>query len=61
MSRVYLVRHEPDKNLHRFYQMFVTPGLLDEWSLIREWGLFNQKTKKDHTKNFSSTFLYETS
>jgi predicted DNA-binding WGR domain protein len=38
MSHVYLVRHEPDKNLHRFYQMFVTPGLLDEWSLIREWG-----------------------
>ena len=24
--------------MHRFYQMFVTPGLLGEWSLIREWG-----------------------
>ncbi len=24
--------------MHRFYQMHVTPGLFDEWSLIREWG-----------------------
>ena len=38
MSHIYLVRHEPDRNLHRFYQMFVTPGIFEEWSLIREWG-----------------------
>ena len=24
--------------MHRFYQMFVTPGLFDDWSLVREWG-----------------------
>lgn len=24
--------------MHRFYQMFVTPGLFDDWSLIKEWG-----------------------
>ncbi len=33
MNHVYLEHHDPDKNLHRFYQMFVTPGLFDEWSL----------------------------
>ena len=38
MDRIYLVRHDAAKNMHRFYQMFVTPGLLGEWSLIREWG-----------------------
>ncbi len=27
MNHIYLERHDPDKNLHRFYQMFVTP----EW------------------------------
>lgn len=38
MDRIYLERHDPDKNLHRFYQMFVTPGIFGDWSLVREWG-----------------------
>ena len=38
MDRIYLVWHDAAKNMHRFYQMFVTPGLLSDWSLIREWG-----------------------
>jgi predicted DNA-binding WGR domain protein len=38
MNRIYLVRHDADKNMHRFYQMFLAQGLLGEWSLIREWG-----------------------
>lgn len=38
MYHIYMERHDPDKNLHRFYQLFVTPGLLGDWSLVREWG-----------------------
>lgn len=38
MSRIYLERHDSDKNLHRFYQMYVTPGIFGDWSLVREWG-----------------------
>ena len=38
MSHIYLEHHNPDKNLHRFYQLFVTPGLFGDWSLVREWG-----------------------
>jgi len=38
MNRAYLERHDDDKNMHRFYQMYVAPGLFDDWSLIREWG-----------------------
>ena len=38
MYHIYLERHDATKNLHRFYQMFVTPGLLGDWSLVREWG-----------------------
>lgn len=38
MKHIYLVRHDDEKNMHRFYQMFVVPGLLDDWSLVREWG-----------------------
>ena len=35
---IYLEHHVPDQNMHRFYQLFVTPGLFDDWSLVREWG-----------------------
>ncbi|OAI21477.1 polymerase [Methylomonas lenta] len=38
MNHIYLERHDTDKNLHRFYQMFVTPGIFGDWSLVREWG-----------------------
>jgi len=38
MNHIYLERHDPDKNLHRFYQMYVTPGIFGDWSLVREWG-----------------------
>ena len=38
MNRIYFVRHDAAKNMHRFYQMYLAQGLLGEWSLIREWG-----------------------
>ncbi|NOU12628.1 MAG: WGR domain-containing protein [Methylococcaceae bacterium] len=38
MKHIYLVRHDDEKNMHRFYQMFVVPSLFDDWSLVREWG-----------------------
>lgn len=38
MKHIYLERHDPEKNLHRFYQMYVTPGIFGDWSLVREWG-----------------------
>lgn len=38
MNHWYLERHDNKDNLHRFYQIFVAPGLFDEWSVIKEWG-----------------------
>ena len=38
MNRIYLERHDTDKNLHRFYQLFIMRGLFGDWSLVREWG-----------------------
>lgn len=37
MNQIYLERHDTAKNRHRFYHLFVTPSLFDDWSLIREW------------------------
>ncbi len=38
MTYIYLERHDPNKNLHRFYQLFVIPGIFGDWLLVREWG-----------------------
>lgn len=38
MKPVYLERHDPEKNLHRFYKMLLAPGIFGDWALIREWG-----------------------
>ena len=38
MKPIYLERHDQDKNLHRFYQLFITPGIFGDWSLVKEWG-----------------------
>jgi predicted DNA-binding WGR domain protein len=38
MKPIYLERHDSDKNLHRFYQLHVTPGIFGDWALVREWG-----------------------
>ncbi len=34
MHHMYLERHDAENNLHRFYQLFITPGLFDDWSLL---------------------------
>jgi len=38
MNHIYLEHQDPDKNMHRFYQMYVTPGIFGDWSLVKEWG-----------------------
>ena len=30
MNHIYLERHDARQNMHRFYQLFVTPGLFDD-------------------------------
>ncbi len=37
MNPIYLKSHDTKQNMHRFFQMFVTPSLFDDWSLIKEW------------------------
>lgn len=38
MYLTYLELRDPDKNMQRFYHVFVTPGLFGDWSVVREWG-----------------------
>ena len=38
MSPIYMERHDTKQNMHRFYQLLVTPGIFDDWSLVKEWG-----------------------
>ncbi|GIT93327.1 hypothetical protein JANAI62_37660 [Jannaschia pagri] len=39
---MYLIRTEPEANLHQFYRMEIARGLFGDWSLIREWGRVGQ-------------------
>jgi predicted DNA-binding WGR domain protein len=57
MKPVYLERHDPDKNLHRFYQLFITPGIFGDWSLVKEWGTKIMRSQTE--KRLSSHFVYE--
>ena len=38
MNHIYLERHDAQQNMHRFYQLFVMPGLFDNWSSVKERG-----------------------
>ena len=35
---IYLERHDPQKNMARYYRMIVAPTLFEQWALIVEWG-----------------------
>ena len=38
MNSIYMERHDTKQNMHRFYQLFVAPGIFNDWSLVKEWG-----------------------
>ena len=35
---IYFERHDPQKNMARYYRLMVAPTLFGEWALIAEWG-----------------------
>ena len=35
---IVLTRSDPDRNMHRFYALDVTPTLFGNWAIIVEWG-----------------------
>lgn len=37
-----LEKHDPDRNIARYYRMSVHPNLFGEWTLQREWGRIGQ-------------------
>lgn len=42
MMKIHLEKHDPDKNVARYYRMSVLPNLFGEWTLQREWGRIGQ-------------------
>jgi len=35
---MYLKRIDESKNLARYYQLHIAPGLFGDWGLVRQWG-----------------------
>ncbi len=44
-SFVYLKKHNPEKNQHRFYVLSVEPSLFGTWLLIRTWGRIGENRR----------------
>ena len=42
MMEIHLEKHDPDRNVARYYRMSVHPNLFGEWTLLREWGRIGQ-------------------
>ena len=40
--KIHLEKHDPDRNVARYYRMSVHPNLFGEWTLQREWGRIGQ-------------------
>jgi predicted DNA-binding WGR domain protein len=59
VSGIYLTRHDPSRNLARFYRMFIAPNLWGEWTLFREWGRIGQggKVRADVHANVGAALL----
>ena len=43
---IYLERHDPKKNLYRFYRLSLEKNLFGEWSLMREWGRIGRPSQQ---------------
>lgn len=42
LMEIHLEKHDPDRNVARYYRMSVHPNLFGEWTLQREWGRIGQ-------------------
>ena len=42
MMEIHLEKHDPGRNVARYYRMSVHPNLFGEWTLQREWGRIGQ-------------------
>ena len=40
--KAHLEKHDPGKNIARYYRMSILPNLFGEWTLRREWGRIGQ-------------------
>ncbi|MBA83299.1 MAG: hypothetical protein CMO01_33590 [Thalassobius sp.] len=51
--KAHLEKHDPEKNIARYYRMSVLPNLFGEWTLRREWGRIGRggQTRMDLFRN----------
>lgn len=53
---VHLVHIDPTQNMYRYYQLYLSPSLFEDWILKKDWGRIGQKCQHDfrETASFSS-------
>ena len=51
---IYLERHDPDENLHRFYVLQISRDLFGLWVLTRVWGRAGAKSGQSIITSYKS-------
>ncbi|THV12800.1 WGR domain-containing protein [Rhizobium rhizophilum] len=46
--KIYCERHEPDRNMARYYTMEIAPDLFGQTCLIRSWGRIGKRGQQKH-------------
>lgn len=54
VSSMYLERHEPDQNMHRFYVTDVYRDMLGAWIFLRRWGRVGAREGQSRTVSFET-------
>ena len=48
------VKHEPKKNIHRYYSLHIQPTLFGEWDVVRQWGRVGQRGGRQRADHYLS-------
>lgn len=56
---MHLERHQPDKNMARYYAMDIMPSLFGDWLLYRTWGRIGSRGQ-ERTDWFATRIEAET-
>jgi predicted DNA-binding WGR domain protein len=46
--KIYFERHDPDRNMARYYTMEIAPDLFGQTCLIRSWGRIGKRGQQKH-------------
>ncbi|MCA1956677.1 WGR domain-containing protein [Zymomonas sp.] len=56
---VHLEHIDPAKNMYRYYQLYLSPSLFNDWIIKKDWGRIGQKCRHNFREALSFSSLSE--